>query len=63
MRARLFPSLYSSFANDPQWGNVQANVKIPSAEIPELAKSLSLLHGLGQNTALRASPPARYLPF
>ena len=43
----------------PQWGTVDAEIKVSSVENPEPLKVLSLKPREGQNTALHAPPTAR----
>ena len=48
----------------PQWGTADTEIRVPSAENPELSKViLSLKPGVGQNIALCASPTARISAF
>ena len=54
----------SSWCNDPQRDSADAEIKIPSAEIPVLSKPFSFKPGESQNIALHASPVASNLsPF
>ena len=49
----------SRSANDPQWGTVDAEMKVPSVENPELMNVLPLKPGVGQNIAMYALLTAR----
>jgi len=42
-----------------QWGTVDTEIKIPSAENPELTNIFPLKPGVGQNIATQALPTAR----
>ena len=44
---------------DPQWGTVDAKIKVPSVENPELTDVLPLKPGVGQIIAMHASHTAR----
>ena len=43
----------------PQWGTVDAEIKVSSAENPELTNVLPIKRGLGRNISLHVLPTLR----
>ena len=47
----------------PEWNTADAEIKVSSADNPELSEVLSSKSGAGQNIAMLASPTAGNFPF
>ena len=58
-RPSSFLYALSCSANDPQWGTVDAEMKVPSVENPELINVFPLKPGVGQKIAMYALLTAR----